>query len=1077
MFALGNLSHFSFHRSLLSPEKIVELGKQRGYAGVGLSDWFGFWGSVPFQKACEKAGMKCVHGARFLVSDLGEVQVVLRGEAGFRAVSRVFGAWQLEFGQSNDSAGWRLWPASFVVPREVFRSWLQSLDGLTADSLVWLFPITSETQTPFAGMQQSVLVNDSPHPPLFRWRERFVWLRDAVGASRAFAELRPLRPPTASFQRALFMSWEQIMKEPLPVIFNTAARLSHGGQEDALSINEAIGLLLLRGDSHPHRSLKNLQAVLPPADEVIRVFQRRREILQQTEALVEACSFRFELERLFIPGIGSGVMRHSRGRGSDTGTADQELRRLCMIGLGKRYSEECYPWPVMPSKAMLRDRLNSELKIVQETGYAGYFLIFYHIVERCRESGIDLLARGSAAGSLICYSLGVSNVCPFRFGLSFERFLNRDRLAFSKLPDIDLDLPWDRRDEIIESVYKDYGAERVAMIGGFNCFKARAALADVARTLGVPERKAREWTRFLPQGSVGRFLRERQHWVEVGDLENEDSDMEEIIRAALELDGRPRHPMMHPCGIVIADRPIDHFSPLIPSHKGFVMTQMDMDAVEDLGLLKLDLLGQAGLSVLRDAEANIAEDPWVDFDFHDPEVYAAIRRGGARGIFHIESPAMTQLLKLCQCADIDCLVATVSVIRPGAANDDKKNAFARRYLGLEKPRYLDPDLEPILRDTFGLMVYEEHIIFVAHHWAGLDLGTADRLRRILVKKKEGSELDAIYDQFRKTAIKLGRRPGIVEQVWRMLVDFSGYMFNKAHGAAYAVEAFRGMWLKLKWPGAFLAAVLQNERGFYHPVVYVAEALHRGILIELPDVQSMEISYRWKAVGSEDGQGGVIQVPLKQIKGLTERFLNRWKLVRQDGPFVNYRDFLNRTQPGLEDLLKLAKAGALRAFFSSRRQAIYKVRRRELVARLGKEDAGTLFLPNWGDPEAVDSPCLKADEPFELARWEEGLLGFPVTLPPWQAVRGGALCSSDTTLSDAAEVKERELTVSGRIVVRRGHTTRKGERMSFFTLVDATGFLEVTVFPEAYKKFAYRIARSEWVRIRVYEGELRDVLVS
>jgi error-prone DNA polymerase len=734
----------------------------------------------------------------------------------------------------------------------------------------------------------------------------------------------------------------------------------------------------------------------------------------------------------------------------------------CLRGLVRRYGP-AYPWRDKPSRGSLLARLRKELEIVSRTGYAGYFLIFGEVVTECRRRSIPLLARGSAAGSLICYALGVANVCPFRFGLSFERFLNRERLRHSKLPDIDLDLPWDRREEIMSWLYERYGAERVAMIGGFAHFKGRGAVAEVAKARGVPAHEAHAWTKRLPHGSLRKFLRDREGYVEArGALADE--RFREALEDAAGLEGLPRHPMMHPCGMVIADRSLLEFTPLRPSGGGFAMTQFSMDPIEDLGLLKMDLLGQAGLSVIRDCVDNLQAEGLMDpsspipdgLDYTDDRIYAMIRTGGARGVFHIESPAMTSLLALCRCADIDCLVATVSVIRPGAANEDKKTRFARRYLGLEEPEYAHPVLEEVLADTYGLMVYEEHILLVANRFAGMDLGTADLLRRILIRKTDDHALEELETVFRSCARQRGRGEEEIETVWRELRDFSGYMFNKAHGAAYAIEAFEGSWLKFHWPLHFLAAVLNNRRGFYEPLVYVLEILGHGGTLVLPDVQVPHRGYRV--------EGRRVHIPLWQIGGLGEAFLAAWERERRKAPFEDWQDFVRRTGPHRAEAEALARAGALRGFFEERHEAVWQATR--IGGTGGRKERKTAQPDLPGVDPVPAGEGLPRMQPREMAAAEAGLLGYPVTLDPfsfWMEPidRGGTV-----PVSALWEHLGRECEVAGLQVCNRLHRTRGGELMKFVSLADPAGMAEVVLFPETYRELGWTLSRSRAARLRI-----------
>jgi len=487
------------------------------------------------------------------------------------------------------------------------------------------------------------------------------------------------------------------------------------------------------------------------------------------------------------------------------------------------------------------------------------------------------------------------------------------------------------------------------------------------------------------------------------------------------------------------------------------MTQYSMQPIEDLGLLKLDLLGQAGLSVIRDACQNIREvygvaEPLQGIDYEDTEIYRMMATGEARGVFHIESPAMTGLLKLCRCADIDCLVGVVSVIRPGAANEDKKTLFARRYLGLEPPQYAHPDLEPWLKDTYGLMVYEEHILLVAHHWAGMDLGRADLLRRMLVKKLKGRDLKEMEEEFRERARDLGRDEESIDTVWTLLADFSGYMFNKAHGAAYAVEAFQGAYLKRHYPCEFLTGVLQSGRGFYSAQVYVLELLRYGARLALPDLGDARDLFWY--------EDGVVHYPLSRIKGLSRRFIEKWRRELERGPFRHFEDFLIRVLPEAAELGLLARVGALRCFFDNRFEAVWEADRyrpKDFADR-----ANRLFDPM--KPEGA-FPFVEPDADT-FARWEEEILGYPVSLDLFELWMTGLDRSTTVKVNDLEAYVGREVDICGLVVAVRGLHTVKGQPMKFVSVADETGITELTLFPQAYQEIGFRVSRSRSLRIRV-----------
>jgi len=898
--------------------------------------------------------------------------------------------------------------------------------------------------------------------PLARWRtgwERLVEL----DRNNLWLELGWVNEDERLLQRRVFGEWRRRGWERW--VLMSGARHGDGARgERRLEVLQSIGTLTRIGQRHPEKLAAGNYGLLRAVEQRKR-FAKAPEVQRGTEAFAEGCDFDFRYGQLFLPNPLVRKGAEEAEQVASHGRQNRLLAHRCLRGVINRYGPG-YPWKEKPDRTTLRERLRRELEIVAETGYAGYFLVFGEVVDECARRDIPVLARGSAAGSLICYALGVANVCPFRFGLRFERFLNRERMRHSKLPDIDLDLPYDRREEVLHWLYERYGLDNVAMIGGFAHFKARAAVAEVAKAMGLPAEEAYAFSKRLPRGSLRRYLNQREDYVEASG-NWKDERFREAVQRALELDGLPRHPMMHPCGMVIADRPLAEFTPTHPSAGGFSMTQLSMDPVEDLGLLKMDLLGQAGLSVLRDACANLRaeadqlpalaaadpREPLAGVDYGDDRVYRMIREGGARGVFHIESPAMTGLLCLCRCADIDCLVATVSVIRPGAANEDKKTRFALRYLGREKPEYAHPVLAEVLRDSYGLLIFEEHILLVAHQFAGMDYGTADLLRRLLVKKGDEEALAELESVFRACARKAGRGEAEIATVWRELLEFSGFMFNKAHGAAYAVEAFHGCWLKYHWPVHFLAAVLNNRRGFYAPLVYGMEILRHGGVLRLPDIQAESDAF---FVRDE-----TVQVPLWQIKGLSARFRETWARERERGIFRDWRDLCRRCCLGRADAELLARAGALRFFFDNRHEAVWEAGR--LARKAGRESGDDLFA---AAEEAQRHDRFAPATARECARAEVELLGFPVSLSPSAFWMEDLDRRGTVPVAELARYLGREVEIVGLQVCHRLHRGNDGQLMKFVSFADETGMAETVLFSAQYRRFGQVLARKEAARVRV-----------
>lgn len=1029
MESLGNWTGYSFHGAGWSVREFVERVAGAGYAVAGIADWGNFRGAVEFSLACEGWEIRPVFGCRVEMEEatIGSIQLTARTHGGYEWICG-----KLTGCGAKGRLGMRalrevaeraedVWISYAVEPRRVLG---RKMGGLHA------------------------------------WRAGWERLRE-LDRGNLWIELNWQTEAGRNLQRRVFAElreegWDRW------VLMTSARHAGETAAADQLELLQSIGTLTRVGQRHPDKLIPGDYGLLS-ADELRRRFAKVPEVFEGTRQFAAGCRFDFKYGRRYLPHTGARTAAHE----------ERSLRWRCLRGICRCYGK-AYPWESRPTRVELLERLNREIRIVAETGYAGYFLIFAEIVDECERRGIPVLARGSAAGSLICHALGVGNVCPFRFGLSFERFLNEERMRHSKLPDIDLDLPWNRRDEIIQWVFDCFGMDHVAVIGGVATYQGRAAVVEVAKALGIPAAEAHSWSRRLPYGNLGKYLANPEEYVETEGI-RKDERFTELLESAAKLHGLPRHPMMHPCGVVIADRPLEQFTPLEMSQKGFQMTQLDMHGVEALGLLKLDLLGQAGLSVLDDCRRNLmqaVEAGWIErfssfgadalapldhLDYCHWEIYRRIREGGARGVFHIESPAMTGLLRQCQCADIDCLVATVSVIRPGAANEDKKAKFARRYLGEEPAQFADPSLEGILADSYGLLIYEEHILMVAHHFAGMDLGTADLLRRMLIKKEDAGALEEIEGVFRSSAGRIGREPKAIDRVWRELLDFSGFMFNKAHGAAYAIEAYQGCWMKLNWPLHFLAAVLNNQRGFYAPIVYVIEILlHEGRL-RLPDVQRLQNRYFCDRRN--------IHLPLWVIHGLSKGFLDTWQFAVGQGPFRDWKDFVSRTRLGREDGRRLAMAGALQAWFPNRYEAVWQAGLlKERSARPGSQP--DLFDSMEPDLHPGEGGFTEPDV-RQLAQWECELWGFPVTLDPFALWMEGIDRTGLLPAARGLQLEEGEsMEMAGIQVCKRMHRTRKGELMKFISLADESGLAEVVLFPEIYRKYGYEWSRKTAVRCRV-----------
>jgi DNA-directed DNA polymerase III PolC len=811
------------------------------------------------------------------------------------------------------------------------------------------------------------------------------------------------------------------------------------------NIVQSIRTRTLLQEAHPAKVLDG-EFHLRSATEMNRMFHDYPQVLTNTFELAERCTFELQLGPPQFPAF----------KPEDGSTPHAFLRKLVMEGLHRRYLDRANS---------LHAQVSEELSIIAEVGYEEYFLVVWDILQECRRNGIEWITRGSAADSLVCYCLGISDVCPIRFDLYFRRFLNRERMAMKKLPDIDIDFAHDRKDDVVDLIFQKYGTAHTAVVGGFSTFQARSAFGEVAKVLGVAEREVRKFTDHFPWSFGG-------HWVPgepapspgPGLMEllksssaNRDLPLEEepyrtAILMAEFLDGLPRYPKMHPCGVVISRQPMAELTPTFTSNKGYPTTHFDMDAVEAIGLVKMDILAQGGLAAMRDAKGWLARRG-VEVDFaglepwKDEKVWEMIASGGSRAVHHIESPAMIGLCRQCNVRDIDGLVAIVSVIRPGAANEGKKQSFARRYQGLEPVTYPHPSLEQCLKSTFGLVVYEEHILQVCEAFAGLPPGRADVLRRALSRYCEPI-IEQVRQDFFACAKARGNDDEKIAEVWGLMRGFAGYAFCKAHSTAYGVEAYQAAWLKRYHPVEFMAGVLSNGKGFYSPLVYILECHRLGIPILPPSVNSPGPQFLV--------EGQSIRVPLTRVKGLTERTTAQMVEEHGRGAFASMADFYRRVMPTPDEMEAMIRVGTFDGFGKTRTAQFWESRHLHHAFGHSSEPGQGWLLP----PPATDRlPAIPLQEPTRRQRleWETDLLDFAASGHPLELYDDIAWDTYCPVKRLGEHIGEQVVTC-GLIIEQRTHHQVTGEPMKFLTLADWTGMVETELFAPTYRSYGLATVR-------------------
>lgn len=776
--------------------------------------------------------------------------------------------------------------------------------------------------------------------------------------------------------------------------------------------------LLSQMDSSANASPQ--QRVMPRA-EVEQAFEDCPELVENGQTLVAECTIK-------LPHPPEGRMHNNQHTYTESEDSDEQLiRSLCAEGLAYRYPDH---------DEHVVERMEMELEVIRKQGYLAYFLINWDITSYARSQGYFHVGRGSGANSLVAYLLRITDVDPIELDLYFERFINLYR---TNPPDFDIDFSWTDRDDVTRYIFERF--EHVALVGAYSTFQFRAVIRELGKVFGLPKHE-------IDVLASGKFNPNK-----LGDIERV------VVEYAAHLKDFPNALTIHACGILIADRPLSHFCGTFLPPKGYPTTQFDMIVAEDVGLYKFDILSQRGLGKIRDALDWIQRnDPAgaADIDIHDmrrfkkdEEIKRLLREALAVGCFYVESPAMRMLMRKLQVDTYLGLVAASSVIRPGVARSGMMKAYIERHRFPEKRQEAHPILHELMPETYGVMVYQEDVIKVAHHYAGLDLGEADVLRRGMSGKfRSREEFARAKDSFISKALAKGRLAGEVEEVWRQVESFAGYAFAKGHSASYAVESYQSLFLKAHWPLEYMTACINNFGGFYRTEFYVHEARMLGAIIEPPCVNEGD----WEAVCVRPSNQLILGFNL--VKGVEHAAIQRLtKERREHGPFQSLEDCVLRVPGlGIEQTVLLIRCGGF-LFTGVSKQALLW----EAYFLLGHMPKGTTTATLFAhEAQRFELPPL-ASGTLEDAFDELELFGFSLS-PPFHLLTESAQRLVDEALPASklpAHSNKRVVTV-GHLVTVKETATARGERMAFGCFLDKAGeWLDSVHFPPQLKRFPFR----------------------
>ncbi|MCD6290645.1 MAG: DNA polymerase III subunit alpha [Anaerolineae bacterium] len=1042
-------SEYSLLDGLSRIPELVQRARELDMPALALTDHGTMYATIEFYRACKKAGIKPIIGVEAYLAkrrmtdrdpqidnERYHVLLLAQNQQGYQNLLKICTAAQLE---------------GFYYKPRVDREFLaEHSEGLICTSACAAGEIPRLLEQ---GREEEA-------------RRRIAWYRDVFGPDRFFLELQDhdipwlheLNPKLIELSREFglklvatndvhYVYKEQWRAHDVLLCIQTGATIN---QPDRMRMSD------------PSYYLRS-------PEEMAGLFRHVPEAIYNTRLIADMCEVDLDPKGYHLP-----IFDVPEGY-----TAETYLRHLVDEGLRRRYGERA-------SEPRIQERKEHELAIIHQMGFDTYFLIVWDLCRAARERGIWWNVRGSGAGSIVAYAIGITNLEPLSHNLIFERFLNPGRVS---MPDIDLDFPDDRRAEMIEYTVQKYGQENVAQIITFGTMGARAAVRDVGRALDIPLNEVDQVAKLIPS-IPGKPITIKQALDQVPDLRQlyEDVDyIHELLDTAMQLEGVARHASTHAAGVIISDKPLVEYVPLHRPTKGDdesgigVVTQWDMSICESMGLLKVDFLGLSTLTIMRKACDLIKERHGIELDLtnipvEDEKTFELLTRGDVAGIFQVEGAGMRRVLMSMQPKKFEHIIATISLYRPGPM--EYIDTYIRRLHGEEEVTYRHPKLEPILAETYGIIVYQEQIIRIASELAGYSPGEADTIRKAVGKKIKEKILEH-REKFVKGAVERGIPKDVAEGIYDDIEYFARYGFNKAHAADYAMITCQTAYLKAHYPVEYMTALLTVERHNTEKIGFlVAECRRMGIDVLPPDVNHSELDFVIEDQVDEDGNPKpAIRFGLGAIKNVGEGPVRViLEARRKGGPFETLEDFCQRVdlrQVNRRALESLIKAGALNCF-GKRSQLLAVMDRMIGVSTKAHQarDVGQLTLFELGQAGFSDAsvlyplPEVEEISRRELLNWEKELVGVYVSAHPLQQL---TIDLRDVVTAFCGDVSEelagQRVVLAGMCTDVRQIITKKGDPMAFVQLEDLHGSCEIVVFPKVYEKAQELLGGDKLILVR------------
>lgn len=752
-------------------------------------------------------------------------------------------------------------------------------------------------------------------------------------------------------------------------------------------------------------------ATMIPYEELCAQYRNFPELISNSSALLDSCHITFDFESI--------TPKNQRFYTNNAALDFKLLKKLTYDGLHYRYKKP---------GVRIFNRIEKELHIIKEKGFVSYFLINWKILKYARSKGYFYVGRGSGANSIIAYLLRITDVDPVELDLYFERFINLFR---TNPPDFDIDFSWTDRDDITQFIFKRF--KHTALLTVYNTFKFRASVRELGKVFGLPKSEMDVLTR-------GKY-----------NINQLDKLSQLVVYYSTYIDGFPNYLGIHAGGILISERSIHYYSATFMPPKGFPTTQFDMVAAEDIGLYKFDILSQRGLGKIKETTEIIAYNhPQLPpIDIHDikgfkkdPRIKYLLRHAKAIGCFYVESPAMRMLLTKLQVDNYLGLVAASSVIRPGVSKSGMMREYILRYRYPERRKDAHPVLLDIMPETYGVMVYQEDVIKVAHHFGGLTLGEADMLRRGMSGKfRSRDEFLKVKQQFFNNCENAGKAKDLTKEIWRQIESFAGYAFAKGHSASYAVESYQSLYLKAYFPLEYMVATINNYGGFYRTEFYVHEARMHGAEIEAPCINT--------SLSNTIIKGKTIYLGFKFLQSLESKTIQYFLRARdEDGPFLSLDDFIERVPISIEQISILIKIDAFRFTQQNKRELLWEAHLK-ISKTIVEEHRMTLFKTeriNYRTPELPSTALENAFDQIEL-------LGYPL-YNPFHLLK---TASTNTMRAKALKhFEKQQVTIEGYLVTTKTTSTANHKVMFFGTFLDRDGdFIDTVHFPPVAAKHPFR----------------------